>query len=745
MLPDPCSDRTKWFIKLVFRQTLEYQTVKRKFLLLLGLVSVVLLCQATLAQTRTAHSQVGLVAEVTSLAPGTTVDVALYLNPDPGWHIYWINPGDAGKTPKIVWELPEGFEVGEFQFPAPHFVPFQALMSYGYDGATFFIAQLTVPESFEEEVTLAGNADWLACDDQICVPERAEIELTIPRGDGSEYSVWRTDFATTRAQHPIKVDWNASFITSDDKVVVDVELPEGLPPLSNVWLFPGVKNLIDHAAAQTISLNENRIRFETVAGFKSDDYEEFMAVLTTGPDAEHMEAFELVAKRANSLDAASFSQSSAVNPGDSFPAVSGQSGGPPPPSGGDSSGGGPTGTSSGFVEFLKNLGFAFLGGLILNVMPCVLPILSLKALTVAELSGRDANAARFAGLSYFAGVLVCFAVLAIILLVLRAGGNLAGWAFHLQDPTIIMLLALLVTAVGLNFSGLFEIRGSFANLGGLTQRLTSGGGSEFFTGLLAVIIASPCTVPFMGVALGYALVQPVYVALSVFAGLAVGFALPYLLVTMFPPMRALLPKPGAWMETMRRILAFPMYATAVWLIWVLGRQTGVNEVAVVLLLVLLLAFVLWCWSQATQSGKVRWRVVSATGALALVALIVWPESEPSANDEVDWSVAAVEQYHSQEKAVFAYFTADWCVSCKWNERVALKSDTVQEYFSENDIQVLVGDWTSQGPEIANELQKHGRAGVPLYLYYKPNGNIDKPVILPAALTPGIVIDYIEKA
>lgn len=729
----------------------ENQILNRKSTVLLGLLCVVLACQVSYAQTRTAHSQVGLVAEVTSVAPGESFDVALYLNPDPGWHIYWINPGDAGLTPKVKWTLPEGFEVGEFQFPAPHFVPFQSLMSYGYNGATFFIASMTVPQEIDDEIVFAGKADWLACDDEICVPERAEIELKIPRGDGSEYSVWRTDFAKSRAQHPIKMDWDASFTSANGKVVVDVVLPEGFPKLTNVWFFPSVSGLINHAADQTISLNDQRLRFETVAGNKSDDLEEVMAVITAGADDDRRQAFEIVAKQVGSLDSPEFLQSSIVSPGDSFPPIESQLDGGSPPSGGGSTPGNGSagGPSSGIGEFFKNLVFAFLGGLILNVMPCVLPILSLKALAVAELSGQDARAARNAGLAYFGGVLACFAALAIILLALRAGGNLAGWAFHLQNPTIILLLALLVTAVGMNFSGVFEIRGSFANLGGLTDRLTSGGGSEFFTGLLAVIIASPCTVPFMGVALGYALVQPVYVALSVFAGLAVGFALPYLMVTMFPPLRGLLPKPGAWMETMRKILAFPMYATAIWLIWVLGRQTDVNEVAIVLLLVLILGFALWCWSHASATGKNRWRVVSAVGALSLVAIIAWPEGEPTASasvvEEVEWSEATVEQFHADEKPIFAYFTADWCVSCKWNERVALQSDRVQQYFLENDIQVLVGDWTLQGPEIAAELQKHGRAGVPLYLYYKPNGDIDKPVILPAALTPGIVIDYIDKA
>jgi len=236
----------------------------RRFQLMLVafLATALLINQAALAQVRTDHSQVGLVAEITSIAPGQTFDVALYLNPDPGWHIYWINAGDAGFPTEVEWDLPEGFEVGDFQFPAPHFVPFMNLMSYGYDGPTFFIAQVAASGDLEDEVVLSGKAEWLACDDQICVPEDAVVELRIPKGDGEEFSVWRKDFANTRAQHPIKMDWNTSFTSTDDRVIFDVELPQGFPELSNLWLFPGVQKLIDHAAPQTINVSDQRLRLK---------------------------------------------------------------------------------------------------------------------------------------------------------------------------------------------------------------------------------------------------------------------------------------------------------------------------------------------------------------------------------------------------------------------------------------------------------------------------------------------------
>ena len=722
--------------------------MKRLSFLVVAIALLVLPTQTALSQTRTAHSQVGLVSEVKSVAEGKSFDIALNIHPDRGWHIYWTNPGDAGRAPRINWELPEGFEVGELQYPAPHFVPFMGEISYGYDGNTFFLMKVSVPESFDGDVTLTAKANWLACDDEVCVPERADLELTLPKGDGSEYSVWHTDFVATRALHPIPIDWETTFYTTEDRVIVDIELPGGVPDLGEVWLYPGAEKMIDHAMPQELSMSESGLRFEMVAGFKAPEIDETMVVLSSSTDVEHPQSFELMATRVDSLKERTFEKSATVKPGEDFPpalASAGSGGG----TSGGSGGGGTSVAPFAIGEFFKILAFAFLGGLILNVMPCVLPILSLKALAVADLSGQDANAARIAGLSYFAGVLVCFAILAILILALRAGGSLVGWAFHLQNPTIILVLALLVTAVGLNFSGVFEIRGSFANLGGLTDKLTRMGGSEFFTGLLAVIIASPCTVPFMGAAIGYAVVQPVVISLAIFAGLAIGFALPYLAVTMFPPVRALLPKPGAWMETMRRILAFPMYATAIWLLWILGGQTGVNNLTIALLLILLLSFVLWCWGRALVSRGFMWRSISGVGALALVAIIVWPQSEQSAEavmvDEKDWSVATLEELHGDGQAVFAYFTADWCVTCKVNEGVTLHAQKMQVYLLDNEIQVLVGDWTTEDEAITVELAKHGRAGVPLYLYYKPGGDIDNPVILPQLLNHDMVVDMIEQA
>lgn len=709
--------------------TMKNQTLSFSTLLCLS-IATVLLCFSPVVQGQIARpdTSIELVSEVASVAEGETFSVALHLEPKKGWHIYWINPGDAGKAPTVKWQHSENFEIGDLQFQAPHFVPFQTLMSYGYDGSTLFIAEVTAPSAFEGDVTLSGAVQWLACDDSTCVPENGSVSITLPKGDGSLDRVWHARFNEARSEHAIEMDWNSTFTASESEMVIDIEVPEGVSLVHDVWFFPEAEKLINHAAAQSIFVQDGKVRIQTMAGALFDKYDEFHALLQTVPNEENLsQSFRIKTTRAQQLSGGGFTSGKARTPvnfgSDTFSVV---------------------GPSNAIQEFLRAFLFAFLGGLVLNVMPCVLPILSLKALSVAELTGSDAKAANIAGWSYTAGVLLCFQILAVALILLRAGGQELGWGYQLQDPITVSLLALLVLVVAFNFSGLFEIRGSFANLGGLTTKLTNMRGTgDFFTGLLAVLIASPCTVPGMSLAAGYALAQPIPLLLTIFLGLGIGFALPYLLVTLAPPIRNLLPKPGAWMETFRKVLAFPLYGTAIWLVFVLGSQAGHGAITILLSLSLIAAFGLWAWTRGRETSKVSWYVFAGVSVASMFAIYVWlpPVNSDSTTSELEWSVAEVERQHFAGKPVFAYFTADWCVSCKWNERVALKSKKVQRYFEENEFAVLVGDWTSYDADIKRELEKHGRAGVPLYLYYEPGGNINAPTILPALLTANTVISY----
>lgn len=697
-----------------------------------SLISVAMLLFTTVIHGQLAKpdTKIELVSEVSSVAEDMSFDIALHLEPKDGWHIYWINPGFAGKAPEAVWEHPENFTIGDLQFKTPHFVPFMDYISYGYDGSTLFIVTVDTPETFDGDVTISAKVDWLVCDDSQCIPEDGEVSITLPKGDGSFNDDWHDRFNAARSEHATEVDWNATFSTTESEVVLDVEVPSEVSFVNDVWFFPESQKLIDHAAEQTIRVSDGRIRIQTTAGALYDKYDEIYALLRTAPDADGLSlSFRINSTRVDALESAKFRSTKSRMPLDFG-----------------------TTDSNALQKFFMAFLFAFLGGLVLNIMPCVLPILSLKALHVAELTGTDARAARVAGWAYTAGVLLCFQILALSLFLLRAGGQELGWGFQLQDPLILSLLALLVIVVAFNFSGLFEIRGAFANLGGLTTKLTNMRGTgDFFTGLLAVLIASPCTVPGMSLAAGYALAQPWPLLLTIFLGLGFGFALPYLLVTLVPPLRRLLPKPGAWMETFRKLLAFPLYATAIWLISVLGSQAGINGTVMFLSVVLVAAFALWSWTRGRETSKMSWHVVATLSVATVVAMYVWLPPTTVANthgtsgtvgtfaNEVAWSVEEVERQHAEGKPIFAYFTADWCISCKANERVALKSKRVQRYFEENEFAVLVGDWTSKSADIKRELEKHDRAGVPLYLYYKPGGNINKPAILPAILTPNIVI------
>ena len=680
------------------------------------------------APVRTDHTQVELISETASIAPGRTFSIGLRLAPDIGWHTYWINPGDAGKAARVKWELPPGFEIGELKFPAPGFVPFGPLMSYGYNETTLLIAEVSVPDEIDDEVRFAGRADWLICDDEVCIPDRASVELVLPRGAGELNPNRRPEFAAARAAQPLPAHWPASYAVEGEQIRFAIDLPTPLENVTDLYVFPVAEKLIDHVAEQRVSLGTERLVIETGTGPRVDRYDSTDMVLAFTSEGAHRQALWLSAERRDE-DMAVAASSTAEG------------------------GGAADGIHA--LAVLQAMAFAFLGGLLLNLMPCVLPILSLKALSLTELSASSPRIARLSGLFYTLGVVVSFLLLALLMIGLRSAGEQVGWAFHLQNPHIVGALALVMFVVGMNFLGTFELKGSFANLGGLTGKLSEGRGGEFFTGALAVIVASPCTVPFMSPALGFALVQPALISLIVFASLGLGFALPFLLMALLPRARAFLPKPGRWMETFRLLLAFPMFATALWLLWVLGRQAGVDALSLMLATMIGLGFALLSWGRIqARQGTLRWSLSAAAGAAVAIAgaylassLASLPSSpaEASANRESVYSDERLAALHDEGVPVFAYFTADWCITCKVNERVALQSETVQEYFETSGIEVLVGDWTNEDPSITSVLERHGRSGVPLYLYFKPSGDLESPLILPSLLTPDLLVDDIEQA
>lgn len=717
---------------------------------LLIVLPALALSAAQAAPVKTDHTQAELISEVASVTPGEPFTVGLNLSPDPGWHTYWINPGDAGKPAQLRWDAPEGLDFGEIKFPAPGFVPFMTMMSYGYNEPTLLLVDVAQTQPVSgESLVIKARASWLVCDDQVCIPERANLTLEIPVNDGDEAGIaaedWRTTaFAHARALQAQETDWPATFRESGEGLVFEISTPLSLQDASNLYLFPESAGMIDHTAQQEVGLWTDRVSVGVPAGPRVARYEETGLVLSVDMEGAPRQAFSLVAQRADGPgdDAGSAPAGFSSTPwdGGAHAASTGGSAGPAP---GAAPGGGAAGPS-----LWQAIGFAILGGLILNLMPCVLPILSLKALGVAQMAGERPSVARGAGLQFLAGVLVSFLVLAALIIALRAGGEAVGWAFHMQNPLIVAILALIMVAVGLNLLGVFEVN---VGAGALGSKSTQGKAGEFFTGVLAVLVATPCTAPFMAPALGYALLQPAAVTVGVFLALGLGFALPYFVVAFLPGAQRLLPRPGAWMVSFRQALAFPMLATAIWLYWVLGNQAGINALTLALIAALALGLGTFGWNRRSGESYSRpWRAASVAGLL-VVALSTWavprfvvaPDSTPVASGEVAYSEVALDALRAEQQPVFAYFTADWCITCKVNEGVALRSDAVQEYFSREGVQVMVGDWTNEDPAITEILQRHGRAGVPLYLYFKP-GSADA-LVLPQILTPDLVIEAIENA
>ena len=686
------------------------------------------------APVETEYSAVELLVLEGSLpADGGTVTAGLHLQPKPGWHAYWVNPGDAGLAPSLRWRLPDGFSAGELRFPAPHVIPFGEFVTYGFDEAVLLLVDVDVPPGLPTAAsyTLAAQARWVVCDDALCVPEQADVAATLLVGDGAPDPTRTAQFAAARGKVPPKVDWPARFEQGGGEVQVAVQTPSDAAGLAEAYLFVAETGLVRYGRQQA-SYGPRGVVFGMEAGLRLNDAGAFGAVLAFKQGNE---------QRAVWLD---------VQPGTGLASMVASAGDVA------ASGTGTAAATSGGLTLGYALLFAFLGGIVLNLMPCVFPILSMKALSLVDASGADRRSAREGGYLYTAGILVAFALVGIALLGLRGAGQQVGWGFQLQSATVNLALALLMLAIGLNLLGVFELG---AKLAGVGEGLTAGGERKraFFTGLLAVVVATPCTAPFMAGALGYALVQPAAVALAIFLLLGLGLAFPYLLLSCLPAVGKLLPRPGPWMATFRSVLAFPMFATAVWLFWVVGSQLGADAMAVGLLAALAFGFALWAYGRVFAASRPwAWRTVAALGLAGAVAL-GWKMPDYKRVQDAAMAGAlgqlAVEPFAPErvsehlgaKQPLFLYFTADWCISCKVNERVALASAAVGEAFRSRGIQVMAGDWTNEDPLITAWLRRYGRAGVPLYLYFPSGSSLETAAVLPQILVPDTVIDAIVAA
>jgi thiol:disulfide interchange protein DsbD len=685
----------------------------------------------------TGHIEVELVSQEAGATPGSTVFVALRQKIQPGWHTYWRNPGDAGDATRIAWTLPPGWTAGDIVWPTPEKSRVGPLLDFAYTGEVLLPVPISVPANAQvgSVVTLKAAAAFLVCE-QVCVPEDAVVTLTLPVVAGMPQADpnWGAKVADTLAKAPKPAGLKAVFNLQGSVLKLAVTgAPLKGADFAGAFFYPYSGKVIEHPPEQAIERGPEGLTLSLTPGYDFTQAEAKPTELA-GVLALNGAAYEITA-----------------TPG-TIPAAAGGLGAPAKASS----------EGAGFSLPLA-VAFAFIGGLILNLMPCVFPILSMKAASLTA-HAHDAGKTRVQGLAFLVGVVVTFLALAGALIAVRAGGTAVGWGFQLQSPAVVAALALLMLLVALNMSGVFEVG---ASVQGVASGAGGGGGlgGSFLTGALAVVVAAPCTAPFMAGALGYALTQPPLASLLVFLGLALGFAAPFVLLAFIPGLLARLPRPGPWMDVLKKGLAFPMYATAAWLAWVYSQQTGSIPLAALLAASVLVAFAAWLYGLA-QGRQIAGKsaivpfVVAGLSVIAAVALVVVgvravpATSAPAATASAEapagpglaaevWSPEKVKALQAEGKVVMVDFTADWCVTCKVNEGTALKGQRLVEAFKASNAVYLKADWTKRDATIAAALSEHGRAGVPLYLVY-PKGS-GEPVILPQLLTEGLVIEAIEKA
>jgi thiol:disulfide interchange protein DsbD len=717
------------------------------------------------------HVRVQLVFRKAQLFPGAGDYGGLYFKLEPGWHVYWKNPGDAGEPPHIHWTLPEGVTAEPLQFTAPKRLPLGPLMDYGYENEVLFPFRLVIAKSVKPgTAVLHAKVDWLVCRGS-CIPGKADLEITLkirataPAGepdDGPGAEIWRR--LAVLLPDALPPSERATFRPTKEGFRLTVET--GQRELSATF-FPEDQDIIDNPAPQKLTptpkglildlkkdsnLSANPAQLKGVLELSGGRNYEVVALpqgVTAAPVEQGTAGGTLSEQQA----------SGPKGPADSGALIAGTQGLAYPTvpfNGAGNSSAGP-GSAGFWTRLMRVSGLAFLGGLLLNLMPCVFPVLFLKALALVHSGHRELHKLRTHGLVYAAGILVSFWALVGVLLGLRAAGATLGWGFQFQSPVFLALMAGLLFFLGLSLAGQFEIGLTLTSAGGALAQKQGYTGS-FFTGVLAVVVATPCTAPFMGAAIGYALAQSPAVTFAVFTALAVGLAAPYVALTLQPAWTRLLPKPGVWMEVLRQAVAVPIFATVIWLAWVLAAAYGAGVLAALLASLLLLAIAGWFLGRWPAK---RWATaVAALILLGVIALAIFGQRlvgdaretmGPTGKTGLDsaaagawelWSPQLLAAYQSQGRPVFVDFTAAWCLSCQVNERVALNQPQVKQAFQTANVALLRADWTRHDETITQALMALGRSGVPAYALYAPGQS--QPQMLPEVLTPGIVTDALGK-
>lgn len=661
----------------------------------------------------TQNAETRLLAERDGLAPGETGWLILDQKLKDGWHVYWKNPGDSGLPLDLQWTLPAGFAAGEVVYPVPERIPVGPFANYGFHGRPSFLIPLSVPATAKpgEMVDIGLKASWLICE-EICVPEEGEFLVSLPVSGSPAPSPEGADLAAAARRTlaaPLKDA--GGFAIDGERLVFDIAAPKDSG--ADAYFFPDTDGILEPSATQRASRQDDRIRIEVPAGRAVKDAEAVSGVLV----------FE--ANGARRGYGARFVRDPGLTA--SIPVSA-------PADGGGSNGRGAGTNSGGAPGLLALVALALAGGLLLNVMPCVFPVIFIKAAALMQHAAADRAAIWRSGLAYTAGVVGAFGMLGGVLLALRAGGEGLGWGFHLQSPAVVLLSAYILFAVGLNLAGVFHVGSSLQGAGaGLAAR--GGALGSFFTGLLAVVVAAPCVGPLLTLPVGAATVLPAAEGMAIFLSMGLGLSLPFLALALFPGLGRLLPRPGAWMETVRQALSFPVFAGAAYFLWVLTVQTGNGGLARALAGAVLIAAAAWSFERAKRGGAgpvFGVICLAAAGAALSQAAYVKPAPAAAASGAFQHAALTAEGFsperlgalRAQGRPVFVDFTAAWCVICQFNKFTVFADEKLAAKFDSGGVAVLVADWTARDPVITQALAGFGANGVPVYAFYPPGGEAE---------------------
>ena len=652
--------------------------------LIKALLLLTLLINVNAEPINTGHAEVSLI-KLTSQSEDRKNLIGIKMDMQKNWHTYWKNPGDSGGPIKVEWQTNNNIEIDAIKWPSPQLIPYEPLMTYGYKDFVIFPFEFTKIDGLNADIEIV--IDFLICDD-ICVPEKAFIKTSL-KDIPEDISLMRWNEMVPTSVLPVLTEINDKYI--------DIRFSNN-NEVDSVYFFINNQNIVNHAGRQILEKEENNWLLRVPLVEKHDQFNRINGVLSFNNSENYVIESNI---GLNSSNVSSFT-------------------------------------------FLQALLFAFIGGLILNLMPCVFPIISLKILSFVSLGNESKQKIRLHALSFCFGALMSFLLIGLSLILLKQTGNYLGWGFQLQSPIIVGMLSIIMFIIGIILLTDINIGNSLTRLGSVGSNSISG---SFLTGVLAVIVASPCTAPFMGAALGYALIQPSGETMPIFAALGLGFCLPYLILSLSPGLIKSLPGPGQWMVTLKEFFAFPMFATSLWLIWVFSLQTNIDMLISLLISILVISSLFWALTKL--NGNIKRFMIW----VLILTIIISEGVEIISNDtRVDtsdtsrqnnfeytiWDSSIEKRFREDNQAYLINFTAAWCITCQANDKLALSRPNIKNYLLENNVEYIVADWTNKSNEILNALESYGRNGVPLYIYWKPG--LDDSVILPAILTEQILLD-----